>query len=149
MGKAGAMVKNILFLMGIGGFFVVSDTAAMLRGLQLFKVNHRLSVNRRFLSVLPNDPIKRFSVSPLCDAQTSEGNTALHIVVLSCPVDKKKEVLHAVFEGLPNPFIENNKNKTARQEAESLNYPELAKELEMWEEAYYSDFSDIAKKFLK
>lgn len=134
--------------MAMGSFFAVTDTTAMFRALRSLKVNNRALVGRRFLSVSPNDPIKTYSRSEMCDWQNNEGNSSLHIAIIS-PLDlnKRKEILSLLFfKGFANPFIENNQKRTPRQEAELRKDLESAKMLEEWEDIYYKLVSEDDNK---
>lgn len=97
----------------------------------------------RFMHIKPNDPIKKFSLSRMYDEQSpNNGYTALHWAVHGQYDELHKlSVLVALFDGNPNPFIENHAGRTPQQEALFLGYKQTAVLLEQWEQAYYDAFS--------
>ncbi|SRR6266446_748063 len=128
------MMKNIFFCIGLGSCLMVIDATAML-----------------------NARIKNFSVSRMMDAQDNKGNTPLHLGVFNYgytdgDLEAKKGVLIALMQGYANPFVENHQKRTPRQEAELLQQKgasginEAIELLQMWEDAYYADFSSKANE---
>lgn len=140
------MKKTILSLMLLGCCLAVADANAMLALKRVAQAKPRSFA--RFMHIKPNDPIKKFSLSKMFDEQSpNNGYTALHYAVHGKYDELHKlKVLVTLFDGKPNPFIENHAGRTPQQEALLLGYKQTAALLEQWEQAYYDAFSSRASE---
>lgn len=142
-------IKNTMFVIGFCSFAMIGDISAMFLGkIRKFK-KLDIAAKKRSIIININDPIKKYSVSRICDARDNKGNTPLHTLIHSfdqksyndeTSYEKGYPILIALFKGYANPFLENKDGRTPRQEAELKNFTKLAQTLEMWEEAFYEDF---------